>query len=294
MNSVKFLISTNLYEYDGWKITYQYKPASTGFERANPVLLVHPVGIGQSSWFCTRLIDCWEGPSIVAVNLIGCGINLGSDPWDPDQKGLSIPLTWVKSCEALMKQICFESASKEVEIGGGAEGLVHPFSVVVQGGLTPVGVLLAWRNLSTVEKLVLTSPPTWKTLTSDVPENELKRNYDFLRSGFGSVAFWLLETRWAIRFFSDKFLFADKCDEAWLDEALKEACKEARPPVQVFNSGFAFHRSYEEELRLLKQPTLILVGSDDERNPERLEFQQAMANCSLQTPRKKRTPMGVA
>ena len=39
--------------------------------------------------------------------------------------------------------------------------------------------------------------------------------------------------------------------------------REARNPIIAMNSGDLFHRSFEEDLRRLRQPTLIVAGSAD-------------------------------
>jgi pimeloyl-ACP methyl ester carboxylesterase len=144
---------------------------------------------------------------------------------------------------------------------------------------------LAARNPDTVDRLVLTSPPTWKDMTTAIPEAELERNYNLLRSPIlGNLAFNFLESRWALEFFCNAFLFADKCDDLWIDRVLEEACKAARPPVQAFNSGFCNHRSFEEELRSLSQPTLLLQGSEDTtRKDKRDEYVSEMRDATLQT-----------
>ncbi len=271
------------YEYDGWNLTYRYKAASPGFENANPILLIHPVGIGLSSWFWERLFVEWSGPAIYAPNLIGCGIFEGGDAWDPDERGLSFPLGWAKGCEALMKLSETESGSNFLALrfplfGSNKD---RKWTVMAQGGLAPVGVLLASRNPDIVENLVLASPPTWNDMTTAVPETQLSRNYNFLRNPiWGRMAFQLLESRGAIEFFSNQFLFSKPCDKVWLDNAEKELGWKARPPVIAFNSGFCQHRSLEEELRSLPQPTLILAGDGDKRKRE--EYQSNMKNCRLQ------------
>jgi len=271
--------SVKSYEYDGWQLTYEYKPASKGYEKETPLLLIHPVGIGLSSWYWERFMNAWQGPALYAVDLIGCGIRHGADAWDPNVRGLSVPLGWVQGCEALLQKAIFPKQQK------------IPFmkrpqcNVMVQGGLAPVGVLLAFRNPETVQRLILASPPTWKDMTTPVPEKELERNYNFLRSPIlGKLAFGLLESRWAVEFFSNAFLFADKCDAEWLDQAQAEACVEARPPVQVFNAGFCMHRSYEEELQSLQQPVLVLQGVDDaSRLSKREDYASELMKGSVQT-----------
>eukprot|EP00539_Tryblionella_compressa_P018229 CAMPEP_0178870602 /NCGR_PEP_ID=MMETSP0747-20121128/7160_1 /TAXON_ID=913974 /ORGANISM="Nitzschia punctata, Strain CCMP561" /LENGTH=150 /DNA_ID=CAMNT_0020537725 /DNA_START=73 /DNA_END=525 /DNA_ORIENTATION=+ len=127
----------------------------------------------------------------------------------------------------------------------------------------------------------MASPPTWKDITVAVPENELERNFNFLRTPIlGELAFGILESRRAIEFFSNQFLFSNKCDESWLDKTELEFGVKARPPVQVFNSGFCMNRSLEPELLRLDQPTLIVEGKDDNR--QRNEYFENMKNCQIQ------------
>ena len=160
--------------------------------------------------------------------------------------------------------------------------------MVAQGGLAPVGVVLAHRDAgNAVSHLILTSPPTWEDMMSSIPETELGRNYSFLRNPFwGSVAFSALESRRAVKLFSDLILFAGECDEEWLERtASQEATKvEARPPVMVFNAGMLRHRSYEEELRTLRQRALVLSGADDgKRKIGRERYSIEMINCVAET-----------
>lgn len=257
-------------------MTYRYKPASPGFEDESPLLLIHPVGIGLSSWFWERVMDAWTGPAIYAPNLIGCGVQEGSDLWDPDQRGLSFPLGWVQGCETLMQ----ESASRALPLNLKFPPKIFTFTVVAQGGLAPVGVLLASRNPKTVGKLIFTSPPRWEEMTTSVPQAELERNYNFLRSPvLGKLAFSVLESRKAVEFFSNLFLFSEPCDEEWLEKGEKESCVEARPPVMAFNAGLCNHRSFEEELLALEQPTLVVGGEADKR--QRQEYTEKMKDCIL-------------
>jgi pimeloyl-ACP methyl ester carboxylesterase len=257
------------YEYDGWKLTYRYKPASLGHDQDDPVLLVHPVGIGMSSWFWETFFDEWVGGPLYAPDLIGCGIRNGGDAWNPDKRGLSFPLGWAKGCEALFHIMQEENRT---------------CIVVAQGGLAPVGLMIASRNPEAVSKLVLTSPPTWKDMVTPIPDKELQTNYNFLRNPvWGKLAFTVLESRWAIEFFSNLFLFQDKCDSRWLDWTCSESSvEEARPPVMAFNAGFCIQRSFEEELTGLRQPTLILQGKDDATRI-RDDYVSQMSTCSLQT-----------
>lgn len=252
------------YRFDGYELTYRHKPAARGFEGEAPFLFVHPVGIGLSSWFWNKCFDNWVGPAVYAPNLIGCGISDGGDPWNPDERGLAFPLSWAKGCEALIAAL-----------------RAPRWNVVTQGGLAPVGVLLAHRNPDAVEKLVLASPPTWSDMTVPPPQQELRRNYDFLRSKiWGNLAFAVLETRPAVEFFSNLFLFSEPCDQAWLDNTAREMSERARPPVIAFNAGLCLHRSLGQELTQIKQPTLVLTGVGDKR--ERQEYAEKMRICRIQ------------
>jgi pimeloyl-ACP methyl ester carboxylesterase len=304
------------YEYDGWNLTYRYRPALAGHERDPPVLLIHPVGIGLASWFWEPLMEAWEGPALYAPNLIGCGcISEGGDAWDPDDRGLFIPLGWVQGCEALMDHVA-ERGGSGGGVGGpqndsqkqpleerssafssppttffknfpprflsGASTKSSTWTVVTQGGLAPIGVLLASRNPTKVGNLVMASPPSWKDMTTPVPEEELSRNYNFLRSPtWGGLAFRMLESRMAVDFFSNQFLFADPCDATWLDKVERELGVLARPPVQVFNAGFCTNRGLGSELTALNQPTLIVQGIDDKRR--RQEYVDKMKSCQIET-----------
>jgi hypothetical protein len=170
----------------------------------------------------------------------------------------------------------FSSVEKNTESNG--------CLVIAQGGLAPVGIMLAKRNPLMVGSLMLTSPPTYADMTTPVPEKELQRNFDFLRSPIlGSLAFSILESKGIIRFFSNLFLFANDCDEQWLDETQRELCPEARPPVQAFNAGLLQHRSFEEELKGAIQPKIIVSGDGDKRAKDRQPYESELDQCTLKT-----------
>ena len=144
--------------------------------------------------------------------------------------------------------------------------------------------MLAKRNPLTVGDLMLTSPPSYTDMTTAVPQKELETNFNFLRSPiFGNIAFSILESKEIIRFFSDLFLFMDKCDDRWLDETEQECCREARAPICAFNAGLLQHRSFEDELREMTQNTLIVSGKGDKRVEDREKYSSAMAKCSLKS-----------
>ena len=293
------------YEYDGWNLTYRtIAEDETEKETSNDhhnVLLIHPVGIGLASWFWEPLLSSLRDKNksngstpttseqktkirAYAPNLIGCGISEGSDAWDPDQRGMFVPLGWVKGCEALMREIDDRDRDRDEKLASSPQ----KWTVVTQGGLAPIGVLLAARNPESVSELVLASPPTWEDMTIAVPQEELERNYGFLRSPIlGKLAFSILETRGLVEFFSNQFLFTPGkgCDDAWLDNTEREMCVEARPPVQNFNAGICMNRGLGPELTETIQseiPSVLVVQGENDKRP-REEYEQIMKNCRLVT-----------
>ena len=257
------------YSHDGWRLAYRHKAAAPGHEQDTPLLLVHPVGIGLASWFWARFMEEWQGGELFAPDLIGCG---DGDRWEPEKRGLFLPLDWARGCEALWR-----------------EHIQRPCVVVAQGGLAPVGVVLAsreadnWQASRAVSGLVLTSPPTWEEMVTAVDNKELQFNYKALSSPLGGAAVGLLERRGAIRFFSDLFLFEGESDERWLDEACAECGADVRPPVLAFNAGLLCARDYAAELKGLAAPALILSGRADKRAVGRRPYAAEMRACDART-----------
>ncbi len=274
------------YKHKRWNLAYLYKAPSPGNESKPPMILIHPVGIGLSSWFWGKVMKEYDGrdggnPAIYAVDLIGCGLEHGSDKWDPQEDGLFFPLSWVEGVETFIQSVVLPEYRLEKKDPKNVNGCV----VVVQGGVASVGVLLSARNpTSFVSRLILTSPPTYEDMIKPVPKDELQRNYNFLTSKiWGGLAFTLLEKRPLIKLFSNLFLFKEECDEIWLDETMNGASYvEARTPVQAFNAGLLNHRSFEKEILELEQPVLVVCGTGDKRNEDRQKYATQMKQCTIQ------------
>jgi pimeloyl-ACP methyl ester carboxylesterase len=253
-------------------------------------------GIGLASWFWEKLMDEFQNsnsPSIYAINLIGCGISEQSDPWRIDggsnsstPQMMPIPDLWVEQCEAFINDVVLKSETKPSFMGnlfGKRKKLSKGVSIMTQGGLAPIGISLAARNPGRIQSLILSSPPLLEELMNGLPEQEIRKNFDFFASQFGNVAFRLLETKPAVRFFSDLFLFENKCDEMWLRKALYEACSKARPPIAAFNSGLCLKTGYREEIASIRAPVLILQGRTDSRSKKRLEDSpSSFATCQIE------------
>jgi pimeloyl-ACP methyl ester carboxylesterase len=276
------------------KPSLPFLPKLSLFDQANqkkeqklpPLFCIHPVGVGLASWYWKRLAQeaANQGNSsrdVYAINLPGCGsVDLARICDENEAKKYwesfaSIPLAdipqeWVDVCQAMLEDVILKSSTS--------------CQLVVQGGLAPIGVALAAQNPDRVSSLVLTSPPTFRDMTTAVPMKDVMFNYNFLKSPiFGKLAFGVLESRWAIEVFSNAFLFQQPCDDEWLDLTLQEACPETRPPIQAFNAGVCVLKSMEEELQMLQQPTLILQGDSDtsQRREGRLHYVSGMTTSRV-------------
>ena len=265
-------IVTSEYEYDGWRCSYRHRPAGPKGGSRPPLLLVHPIGIGMSGWFWERLMSAYEGddaaPAIYAPDLIGCG---ASTPWEPQERGLFLPLDYSRQCEQLWR----------VAIG-------EPCVVVTQGGLAPVGVLLAsrmsdtWNGELGVERLILASPPTWEEISTDSDRAAAARAFSAFASPLGAASYKLLQLRAFVRFFSNLFLFDAVADEEWVEQCCTEAAQpSAQWPVFAFNAGIVGARGYFDELVGAEQPVLLLEGASDRR--QRDGYAENMRRCQRAT-----------
>lgn len=263
------------YLFGGFECAYRRKPAAPGFEGKPPVLLIHPLGIGLSSWFFDPFLEQWNGSEVWVPDLIGCG---ASEAWVPDQRTLAVPEDYVRSLQALWR-----------------DEIRRPMVALSQGGLAPLAIRLAAQESSTfqgsraVRGLVLASPPEWQTITDGLSEAEVQRNFERLGatlgspSALGTLGYRALCARPFVRFFSDQFLFAEAADARFVDACCEFARPSRRWPVLAFNAGLMGQRGLGDELRRLRQPTLVLAGetagkplSDDGRG-----YEQAMQNAQV-------------
>ena len=52
--------SIRKYKHKRWNLAYLYKPPSPGNESKPPVVLIHPVGVGLSSWFWVKIMKEYD------------------------------------------------------------------------------------------------------------------------------------------------------------------------------------------------------------------------------------------
>lgn len=259
-------ISQRVFSYDGWQCSYRHKKPASSSTAVPPVLLIHPIGIGMSSWFWEPLMAALEDHEVFAPDLLGCG---ASEAWDPSERGLFIPLDYVRQAEELWRQ----------EIG-------RPCVVVTQGGLAPVGVSLAtratdtWDGARAVSHLVMCSPPTWRDMAAGTPRDAVVRNYDLWTGPLGRGGYGVLRRRRFVQFFSNSFLFAGKPDDVWLERCCDEALEPAKEhPVFAFNAGVVGARGLYDELVSLSQPTLLCEGAKDGRVKQRDAYVENVRDC---------------
>ena len=113
------VLEVGRYKHKHWNLTYLYKQPAPGREKDPPIILVHPVGVGISSWFYKKLmLEYTDNPPLYAPDLIGCGLGHGADAWDPEKIGLFFPLSWVEGVESLINEVALprwtESQEKTV------------------------------------------------------------------------------------------------------------------------------------------------------------------------------------
>ena len=307
--------------FDGRRCTYMYSEPRIGVPpNRPPLLLVHPVGIGISSWLWEPFAEAWKshplgGSAVYAPDLLGCGASdRFGNPEEEEGGGVDglneLPLSWVRQCEALLGEV-----------------VQRPAVVVTQGGIAPLGIQLAGRYPApqigpaaapgavawggggflagalgrprakneraggSVAQLVMASPPQWENLCAALPSAKVEENLRRLRA-LPRWAYDVLSSRPAVRFFSDLFLFAKAvdgggCGELWLNKACGEAQGDysSRPAIWAFNAGLCEREDLSAPLARLPQPTLVVLGQQIGGSAASViqrgeKFEQGMANAN--------------
>jgi pimeloyl-ACP methyl ester carboxylesterase len=265
-SSSRMVTQRRFYDYDGVTCSYEYlcNSATTKKKKKKKkvLLLIHPVGIGMANWFWDKFLEeiivatttdnddyDWID-DVYAINLIGCGRSRQSGVVDDEyflartsdvldkkkkrptaqQEPPMMLLPWTRQCAYFVDEIILkpddDSTSTTTEI-----------TVISQGGLAPVALQLAASLRPMIANVILASPPTLQELRTSLSIDEAVRNWDWLRQLPDWAFRNLLETKGAIQFFSNLFLFDRPCDRVWIDQARTECDRSVRAAVRYFNAG---------------------------------------------------------
>jgi len=210
---------------------------------ADPILTIHPIGVGLAGWFWDRFSRAWQdrGQSqpLVHPDLLGCGRS--TMPARPLH-----PLDWAHPLDALIQ-----------------EHLQRPVWLLVQGASLPIALELHALRPERIRGLVLAGPPSWRVMTQQGNQAVA----DLLWKGFfftplGSLFYRYARSEGFLRSFSEKQLFArlQDVDAEWL-AMLKQGSGllESRYAVFSFLAGF-WRQDHTELLEALRCPVLALFG----------------------------------
>jgi pimeloyl-ACP methyl ester carboxylesterase len=236
---------TQFYGWRGYRCAYELWPPQDG-SAGEPLLLIHPIGVGLSRRFWDRFIPLWlqQAPTSAIYNpdLLGCG--------DGDLPRLAYrPEDWAAQMLALITDV-----------------IQRPVVVVAQGALSPVAVemadLIRQQDASLIKGLVLSGPPSWSVVTENPPAWQQNLLWNLFDSPLGWGFYQYAKRRQFIQRFSARQLFAEAAgvDDTWLDQLSTEAEKQAtRHAVFAFLAGF-WRKDYRTMLERLDLPVLIVLG----------------------------------
>ena len=269
------------YRHRGWTLTYRHRPALPSGTDLPPLLLVHGIGVGQSSWYWENLFGRYPG-EIYAPDLMGCGLENGGTTWIMGSAGndLIVPQDWVEAIEALMRERmgigsgsgsgsgtgpkAGAEAGADADAGEPISRRGMPCVVATQSGLAPVGIKLASRNgPEAVSHLVMLSPPDWGRMTTPVAFEDRKKSTKIWGS---NLTFDLTENPVGFRVYAGRQFKGGKPEERFVRWSTRGEATTmgARAPIVAYESGdLNGDFTLETELRRMEQPALILVGTDD-------------------------------
>ena len=211
---------------------------------AEQLLLIHPIGVGLSSRFWDRFVGLWQDGTntsrLLTPDLLGCG----SAPCP------ARPLTPEDWAEPLIHLI------REQNNG--------PTVLVTQGASLPIALAIVAKAPELVNALIAVSPPGWKVLEQEFPNNRARWLWRIVFAGLvGNLFYRYARRREFLDAFSKKNLFAqaEAVDDEWLQMLEKGSrAMETRWAVYSFLAGF-WRRNWGPELSGLDIPVQILFGN---------------------------------
>ena len=238
------MVNTLDYIWQDYRCTYSV----SGVENAKttPLVLIHPIGVGLSRTFWQRFTDEWlkQNPDSLIYNpdLLGCG--------EGDMPAIAYyPIDWAKQLQYFIDTI-----------------VKQPVVIVVQGASLPIAIeLIKLMPSEQIEKLVLSAPPAWRTITDAAKPKQQKLLWNLLFNspiGLGNLFYRYARRRQFIESFSIRQLFAEPqaVDNEWLNELTTGAEDlNSRYAVFSFLAGF-WRQNYADAIAQIEQPTLVVFG----------------------------------
>ena len=238
------MVNTLNYIWQDYRCTYSVFGAKN--DKTNPLVLIHPIGVGLSHEFWQRFTERWieQNPDFLIYNpdLLGCGAG--------DMPAIAYyPIDWAKQLQYFINTV-----------------VKQPVTIVVQGASLPIAIeLVRLMSAEEIEKLVLSAPPAWRTITDSAKPKQQRLLWNLLFDspiGLGNLFYRYARRRQFIESFSIRQLFADlkEVDDEWLDE-LTTGAKDLNSRYAVFSflAGF-WRQNYEEAIANIQQPTLVVFG----------------------------------
>lgn len=233
------------YTWHNYRCAYEvYTPTDDSAKTKNPLLLVHPIGVGLSRFFWHRFCQEWlntgDGHLIYNPDLLGCG--------ESEMPPVAYyPIDWADQLHYFLTTV-----------------VKKPVILLVQGALLPVALTLIQKQTEPnyIQGLVLSGPPSWSLMTAETQYWQQRVAWNLLESPLGSAFFRYARRRQFLQKFSEDKLFAESStvDNEWLDNLQKGAINPAsRYAVFSFLAGF-WRQNYQQAIANTSQPTLVVVG----------------------------------
>ena len=207
------------------------------------MLLIHPIGVGLSSQFWDRFINCWRKSdsttNLLAPDLLGCGwTNHPNRPLGPED--------WAKPLVETLRK----NSNK-------------PAILVSQGASLPIALAVIEIAPDLVSGLVAISPPSWRILEEAFPKSQSQLLWKLLFQGpIGFLFYRYARRRKFLKKFSINNLFAnsEKVDAEWLDMLEKGATSmSTRWATYSFLAGF-WRRNWTQQWQDIDKPMWLLFG----------------------------------
>ncbi len=202
--------SPQFYQWKDFKCAYTVHISSNPLPQTSTILLIHPIGVGLSGVFWQPFIDEWlkSHPSAVIYNpdLLGCGSS--------DMPSVAYyPIDWAEQLKYLL-----------------LNRIKSPVTLIVQGASFPIAIKLLQKlnNTNSIKRLVLSTPPAWRTMTQAANPLRDKWLWNLVFDsplGLGQLLYRYVRRRQFIESFSVRQLFAEvkQVDSQWLDSLVEGA-----------------------------------------------------------------------